>query len=106
MISRAPVVLGRDSSAAADVGFVCADSRGPSPRLGVPSVRAYRALYREWFVHFRFPGHEKQPRVASPPRRQPDEQGGALAWETDRSADGVGDEVVTFSRPLARSGHS
>lgn len=25
-----------------------------------------RALYREWFVDFRFPGHEKIPRVASP----------------------------------------
>ncbi|MBA4150758.1 MAG: restriction endonuclease subunit S [Verrucomicrobia bacterium] len=25
-----------------------------------------RALYREWFVHFRFPGHEKQSRVSSP----------------------------------------
>jgi type I restriction enzyme S subunit len=25
-----------------------------------------RALYREWFVHFRFPGHKKLPRVASP----------------------------------------
>ena len=25
-----------------------------------------RALYREWFVHYRFPGHEKLPRVASP----------------------------------------
>lgn len=24
-----------------------------------------RALYREWFVHFRFPGHEGHPRVAS-----------------------------------------
>jgi type I restriction enzyme S subunit len=24
-----------------------------------------RALYREWFVYFRFPGHEKIPRVAS-----------------------------------------
>ena len=24
-----------------------------------------RALYREWFVHFRFPGHEKCPRVTS-----------------------------------------
>jgi type I restriction enzyme S subunit len=24
------------------------------------------ALYREWFVHFRFPGHEKLPRVTSP----------------------------------------
>jgi type I restriction enzyme S subunit len=25
-----------------------------------------RALYREWFVHFRFPGNEKLPRVAFP----------------------------------------
>jgi len=25
-----------------------------------------RAFYREWFVHFRFPGHERIPRVASP----------------------------------------
>ena len=25
-----------------------------------------RALYREWFVNFRFPGHEKHPRIASP----------------------------------------
>jgi type I restriction enzyme S subunit len=24
-----------------------------------------RTIYREWFVHFRFPGHEKYPRVAS-----------------------------------------
>lgn len=24
-----------------------------------------RALYREWFVHYRFPGHEDHPRVAS-----------------------------------------
>lgn len=27
---------------------------------------AARALYREWFVHFRFPGHESVPRVPSP----------------------------------------
>jgi type I restriction enzyme S subunit len=25
-----------------------------------------RALYREWFVHFRFPGHDSVPRVPSP----------------------------------------
>ena len=25
-----------------------------------------RALYCEWFVHFRFPGHEKRPHIASP----------------------------------------
>ena len=35
-----------------------------------------RALYREWFVHFRFPGHENHPRVASPLGEIP--QG----WET------------------------
>ena len=28
--------------------------------------RIARALYREWFVEFRFPGHDKIPRVASP----------------------------------------
>jgi type I restriction enzyme S subunit len=25
-----------------------------------------RAIYREWFVHFRFPGHESVPRIPSP----------------------------------------
>ena len=30
-----------------------------------------RALYREWFVQFRFPGHEKHPRVASPSATSP-----------------------------------
>jgi hypothetical protein len=34
-----------------------------------------RALYREWFVHFRFPGHENHPRVASPLGEIP------LGWE-------------------------
>ncbi len=37
-----------------------------------------RALYREWFVHFRFPGHENHPRVASPLGEIP--QG----WEVNR----------------------
>ena len=40
-----------------------------------------RALYREWFVHFRFPGHEKHPRVASPLGDIP--QG----WEVKKLAD-------------------
>jgi len=31
-----------------------------------------RALYREWFVHFRFPGHENHPRVASPLGESPE----------------------------------
>jgi type I restriction enzyme S subunit len=40
-----------------------------------------RALYREWFVHFRFPGHENHPRVASPLGEIPE------GWEV-RSAPG------------------
>jgi type I restriction enzyme S subunit len=39
-----------------------------------------RALYREWFVHFRFPGHENHPRVASPLGEIP--QG----WEVKKSS--------------------
>ncbi len=42
-----------------------------------------RALYREWFVHFRFPGHEHHPRVASPLGEIP--QG----WEVKRVTDVV-----------------
>jgi type I restriction enzyme S subunit len=40
-----------------------------------------RALYREWFVHFRFPGHESVPRVPSPLGEIP--QG----WEVKRLDD-------------------
>lgn len=40
-----------------------------------------RALYREWFVHFRFPGHESVPRVPSPLGEIP--QG----WEVRRLGD-------------------
>ncbi len=42
-----------------------------------------RALYREWFVHFRFPGHENHPRGASPLGEIP--QG----WEVKRVTDAV-----------------
>jgi type I restriction enzyme S subunit len=42
-----------------------------------------RALYREWFVHFRFPGHENHPRFASPLGEIP--QG----WEVKRVTDAV-----------------
>jgi type I restriction enzyme S subunit len=40
-----------------------------------------RTLYREWFVHFRFPGHESVPRVPSPLGEIP--QG----WEVKKVAD-------------------
>ena len=42
-----------------------------------------RALYREWFVNFRFPGHESVPRVASPLGEIP--QG----WEVKKVTDAV-----------------
>jgi type I restriction enzyme S subunit len=40
-----------------------------------------RALYRDWFEHFRFPGHEKIPRVASPLGDIP------RGWEVKKLAD-------------------
>jgi type I restriction enzyme S subunit len=43
--------------------------------------RMARALYREWFVHFRYPGHEGVPLVASPLGEIP--QG----WEVKRLGD-------------------
>lgn len=42
-----------------------------------------RALYREWFVLFRFPGHEKLPRVASPLGEIP------KGWEVKRLPESV-----------------
>lgn len=40
-----------------------------------------QALYREWFVHFRFPGHEKVPMVDSPLGRIPE------GWTTAKFTD-------------------
>jgi len=37
-----------------------------------------RALYREWFIHFRFPGHESFPRIVSPLGEIP------LGWEVKK----------------------
>jgi type I restriction enzyme S subunit len=51
-----------------------------------------RAIYREWFVHFRFPGHEKHPRVASPLGDIP--QG----WEVKTVKDVA---TVTYGFPFA-----
>jgi type I restriction enzyme, S subunit len=44
-----------------------------------------RALYREWFVHFRFPGHESAPRVASPLGEIP--KGWEVRWLGDIAED-------------------
>jgi type I restriction enzyme S subunit len=49
------------------LGFCSSAKALPNPlmrRIRILEAMA-RALYREWFVHFRFPGHEKHPRVAS-----------------------------------------
>ena len=43
-----------------------------------------RSLYREWFVNFRFPGHEKVPLVDSPLGADPTRLGGE-AWSLSRS---------------------
>ena len=51
-----------------------------------------RALYREWFVHFRFPGHENHPRVASPLGEIPE------GWEVRNVKDIA---AVTYGFPFA-----
>jgi type I restriction enzyme S subunit len=51
-----------------------------------------RALYREWFVHFRFPGHDSVPRVPSPLGDIP------RGWEVRNVKDIA---VVTYGFPFA-----
>jgi type I restriction enzyme, S subunit len=54
-----------------------------------------RALYREWFVHFRFPGHENQPLIASPLGDMPN------GWEIKK----LGELAENFDRlrkPLSK----
>lgn len=51
-----------------------------------------RALYREWFVHFRFPGHESAPRVPSPLGEIP------KGWEVRNLKDVA---TVTYGFPFA-----
>jgi len=48
-----------------------------------------QALYREWFVHFRFPGHEKVPMVDSPLGRIPE------GWEVDELGNIVS-EIIDY----------
>lgn len=52
-----------------------------------------RALYREWFVHFRFPGHENIPRISSPLGEIP--QG----WEVKKLGD-----LITYNRRSTKPG--
>jgi type I restriction enzyme S subunit len=53
-----------------------------------------RSLYREWFVHFRYPGHESVPLTDSP--RGPIPQG----WEIKKLGD-----LISYNRRAAKSGH-
>jgi len=46
-----------------------------------------RALYREWFVHFRFPGHESVPKVPSPLGEIP------KGWEVKKLGDLMADHI-------------
>jgi type I restriction enzyme S subunit len=48
-----------------------------------------RALYREWFVHFRFPGYESVPRVASPLGEIPQGWEGTLGDFATIDRDGI-----------------
>jgi type I restriction enzyme S subunit len=52
-----------------------------------------RAVYREWFVHFRFPGYEKYLRVASPLGNIP--QG----WEVKKLGD-----IISYNRHVTKPG--
>jgi type I restriction enzyme S subunit len=54
-----------------------------------------RALYREWFVHFRFPGHENHSRVVSPLGEIP--QG----WEVKKLGD-MSDNFDRMRKPLSK----
>ena len=54
-----------------------------------------RALYREWFVHFRFPGHESVPRVPSPFGEIP--QG----WEIKKLGD-IAENFDRMRKPLSK----
>lgn len=53
-----------------------------------------RGLYREWFVHFRFPGHEGHPRVNSPLGEIPE------GWEVRRVSDSF--DIVGGGTPFRK----
>ena len=54
-----------------------------------------RALYREWFVNFRFPGHEKIPLVASPLGDIP------KGWEV-KTLDLIAENFDRLRKPLSK----
>ena len=54
-----------------------------------------RAIYREWFVHFRFPGHENHPRVASSLGEIPE------GWEVKRLGE-IAENFDRMRKPLSK----
>ncbi|MFQ5473753.1 MAG: restriction endonuclease subunit S [Dehalococcoidia bacterium] len=64
-------------------------------RIGILEAMAQR-LYREWFVHFRYPGHEKARLVDSPLGKIPE------GWEVVTIADAF--EIVGGGTPSKRNG--
>jgi type I restriction enzyme S subunit len=54
-----------------------------------------RGLYREWFIHFRFPGHENHPRVSSALGEIP--QG----WEVKKLGD-IAENFDRMRKPLSK----
>ena len=71
-----------------------------------------RALYREWFVHFRFPGHETHPRVPSPlgdiPKRWEGKFGDIATMDRDgvNPSDFPGEPFEHFSIPAFDDGRT
>lgn len=63
-----------------------------------------RALYREWFVHFRFPGHEFHSRIASPLGDIP--QGWEVTELAKICAEGNGVQTGPFGSQLHESDYS
>lgn len=69
-----------------------------------------RALYREWFVNFRFPGHEKLPRVSCPLGDIPNGWAGSFGDIATICRDGInpsefpGEEFEHFSIPAFDDG--
>ncbi len=69
-----------------------------------------RALYREWFVNFRFPGHEDHPSIASPLGEIPKGWGGRFTALATIERDGINpfeypeEEFEHFSIPAFDNG--
>ena len=78
-----PVLLETSESIGAILGAIDDLIENNRRRVEVLEEMA-RAIYREWFVHFRYPGHEDVPLVDSALGPIPDGLGGAHLWRRAR----------------------